>query len=70
MPLVIQLNKRDLPAILGAEEMLAALNDKKSRHFEAVAIQNQGVVETFRAICAEVLARLRHELSPARTVSQ
>ncbi|PKO16996.1 gliding-motility protein MglA [candidate division BRC1 bacterium HGW-BRC1-1] len=62
MPLVIQLNKRDLPSTLSVNEMLAALNDKGVPHFESVAIDSIGVVETFKAICGQVVGRLTTDI--------
>lgn len=58
MPLVLQFNKRDLPNLLTVEDLNAALNDKDAPSFEAVAIADTGVVETFKAICSQVVGRL------------
>lgn len=58
MPLVLQFNKRDLPNLLTVEDLNAALNDKGVPFFEAVAIADTGVVETFKAICGQVVGRL------------
>lgn len=66
MPLVLQFNKRDLPNILSNEQLNQALNDKNSKAFEAVAIDCVGVVETFKSICASVVAKLNQDLH-ART---
>ncbi len=66
LPLVLQWNKRDLPNILGTDQLDQALNDKNAPTFEAVAIESVGVVETFKAICAAVVQRLTHDLT-ART---
>jgi signal recognition particle receptor subunit beta len=58
LPLVLQWNKRDLPNLLTGEQLDAALNDKSVPTFEAIAIESVGVVETFKAICAQVVNRL------------
>jgi signal recognition particle receptor subunit beta len=63
IPLVFQYNKRDLFFITPVEEFEEVLNDRGCRSFEAIAIQNRGVVETFRAICREVVLRLNETLS-------
>src|SRR4051812_14549926 len=55
MPLVLQLNKQDLPEILGAEELGRALNPWGRRVFPAVASAGQGVMETFLAVVQEML---------------
>jgi mutual gliding-motility protein MglA len=54
-PMVIQLNKRDLPDILSPQEMNAALNPRKVPFFEAVAMNGEGVLRTFTAISKLVL---------------
>jgi len=63
IPLVFQYNKRDLHYITSVKEFQEALNDKKSKYFEAIAIQNIGVVETFKAICNEVIVTLNENIS-------
>lgn len=63
MPLVHQYNKRDLFFITPIDEFEEVLNDRGCRSFEAVAIQNKGVVETFRAVCAEVIQKLNSTLA-------
>lgn len=65
IPLVLQFNKRDLPNICSVEQLNTALNDKGSRHVEAVAIEGKGVAETFKTICSAVIIRL-NEPSSAR----
>jgi signal recognition particle receptor subunit beta len=54
-PMVIQLNKRDLPDILSPQELNAALNPRKVPFFEAVAMNGEGVLRTFTAISKLVL---------------
>ncbi len=63
IPLVYQYNKRDLFYVTPVEEFEELLNERGCRSFEAVAVQNKGVVETFRAICAEVIQRLNATLA-------
>ena len=63
IPLVYQYNKRDLFFITPVDEFEETLNDRGCRSFEAVAIQNRGVVETFRAVCGEVIQKLNSTLA-------
>ena len=60
MPLVMQYNKRDLPAaeISTLEDLDETLNFRSVPHFPANAINGGGVFETLRSISALVLARL------------
>ena len=66
IPLVMQFNKRDLPKTTPVEEMEQVLNDRHCRSFEAIAIQNQGVLETFKAICAGVVEKLNQTLATGK----
>ena len=51
LPVVLQLNKRDLPSIAPVEVMLDALDhDRKLGHVEAVASTGVGVFETLKLI--------------------
>jgi signal recognition particle receptor subunit beta len=62
IPMVFQYNKRDLFLTTPVDDLEDALNDRGCRSFEAIAIQNRGVLETFRAVCAEVVGVLKHRL--------
>lgn len=66
IPFVIQYNKRDLPNITSVEEFERVLNSRGCKSFEAVAIQNRGVIETFKAICEEVVENLNRTLASGR----
>ena len=71
IPIVFQYNKRDLPRITPVKEFEEVLNDRKSKYFEAIAIHNRGVIETFKAICAEVIEKLnRNTVGPSRGLSE
>ncbi len=59
IPYVLQLNKRDLPNILPAEELTRLLRLKGEPVAEAVAIQGRGVFETLKEVARQVLAELR-----------
>jgi len=64
IPLVFLYNKRDLFFLSSTEELGRALNNGGCPSFEAVAIQNRGVRETFEATCRLVLDRLKSTLEP------
>jgi signal recognition particle receptor subunit beta len=74
LPLVLQLNKRDLADICSAEEMNAALNRHNWPFFEASAVTGMGVFETLKGISRFTLMSLkkrlgRSEPAPARPVA-
>jgi signal recognition particle receptor subunit beta len=73
VPIVFQYNKRDLPAVMGIEELSRALNTRKAPEFGAVATSGEGVLETFAAIIARTVDSLSRryktlELPPGQTV--
>lgn len=59
IPMVIQLNKQDLPPLTSDAEMNLALNPRKVPTVKAVAFEGKGVFETFKAISQETLKSLR-----------
>ncbi len=59
MPHVIQFNKRDLPDVMSVEEMKAALVKDGAPCFEAVASKGDGVLETFKALAAMMLEKVK-----------
>jgi signal recognition particle receptor subunit beta len=61
LPLVIQYNKRDLQDIFPVEQLEQTLNLKAVPSFETVAIESKGVQEAFKAICNEVVEKLKNE---------
>lgn len=58
IPYVLQFNKRDLPSIVGYDEMYRLLNVKGEPTFEAVAPEGKGVFETLKAVAKLVLQEL------------
>jgi len=59
LPYVLQLNKRDLPSAMPAEEMQQQLLVKGEPVFEAVAIHGVGVLDTLKAVARQILVELR-----------
>jgi signal recognition particle receptor subunit beta/GAF domain-containing protein len=59
IPLVLQYNKRDLPAVMPMADLSRALNDRRAPEFPAVAPTGEGVLETFSAILSLVVDDLR-----------
>ena len=73
IPLVLQLNKRDLPNIASVEMMLDALDpERKAEHIESVASGGTGVFETLKMISKLTLRTLRRRMTgeePSRASS-
>lgn len=59
LPYCLQLNKRDLPNIMSAEEMKALLQRKSEPTFEASAFHGTGVYETLKCVAKEVLLKMK-----------
>ncbi|HEY7912227.1 MAG TPA: GTPase domain-containing protein [Blastocatellia bacterium] len=59
VPYVLQLNKRDLPTAVSAEQLQAELRRNGEPIFEAVASQGLGVFDTLKAVAKQVLMELR-----------
>jgi signal recognition particle receptor subunit beta len=64
IPLVLQLNKRDLPSISSVDEMTAALDpERRYEHVESVASSGVGVFETLKVISKLTLRTLRRRMT-------
>ncbi|MDT5158491.1 MAG: mutual gliding-motility protein MglA [Acidobacteriota bacterium] len=59
IPYVLQLNKRDLPNVIPAGEMVAELRRKEEPVHEAVASKGNGVFDTLKSVAKQVLTELR-----------
>jgi signal recognition particle receptor subunit beta len=59
IPYVLQLNKRDLPNTVSAQDLKSELLRKNEPVFEAVASRGQGVFDTLKAVAKQVLLELR-----------
>lgn len=65
VPLVIQLNKRDLDNAIPAEEMRRVLVRGEEEVYEAIASEGVGVFETLRGIGKRVVEDVKQSLMPA-----
>jgi signal recognition particle receptor subunit beta len=66
IPLVLQLNKRDLPSIASVDTLLDTLDaDRKYEWVEAVASTGNGVFETLKTISKATLRTLRRRMTGA-----
>jgi len=71
IPLVIQLNKRDLPNIHPVDKIVAALDPEgRAEHVEAVAASGTGVFETLKTISKLTLRTLRRRMTGEQTPVQ
>jgi signal recognition particle receptor subunit beta len=59
VPIVIQLNKRDLPNVASVGDLVAAMGVEGYPYCEAVASRGDGVFETLKTIVKLTLSRLR-----------
>lgn len=59
IPYVLQLNKRDLPNVIPADELTNELQKKGEPVYEAVATNGSGVFDTLKAVAKQVLTELR-----------
>ncbi len=59
IPYVLQLNKRDLPNAMPAEQLKKLLLVKGEPVFEAVATNGTGLLDTLKAVARQVLVELR-----------
>ena len=58
IPLVFQLNKQDLPDLSPNEELKKIIKRQDVMSFPAVALNGQGVMETYEAILKKVLKKI------------
>jgi len=66
LPLVLQLNKRDLPSIASVDALLDTLDpDRRYEWVEAVAAKGDGVFETLKTISKATLRTLRRRMTGA-----
>lgn len=62
IPYVLQLNKRDLPNVTPASELIQTLRRKDEPVMEAVALKGDGVVETLKAISKLIMVDVKSKL--------
>jgi mutual gliding-motility protein MglA len=61
LPLVLQLNKRDLGSIFAVSDLYDLLNHTDSPVLEACALTGMGVFETLKTVCKSVIAKSAQE---------
>ena len=69
IPIVLQYNKRDLPDVMGVEELDDLLNYRDLPRYEARALAGAGVFDTLRGISELVLRRLSQRFGRTVTAS-
>lgn len=62
LPYTLQLNKRDLPNITPADEMIESLRKKDEPVVEAIALKGEGVVDTLKSISKLVMVEVKKKL--------
>jgi len=62
IPYILQLNKRDLPNITPANELITALRKKNEPVLEGVASRGDGVVETLKAISKLIMIEVKNKI--------
>ncbi len=62
LPYVLQLNKRDLPNITPANELIKALRKKGEPVVESMALKGDGVVETLKSISKLIMIDVKRKL--------
>jgi len=63
LPLVVQLNKRDLPNAMLTTSLQNLLHLNGTTVFEAIAMQGNGVFDTLKAIINKVVGKVQQELA-------
>lgn len=59
LPFTMQYNKRDIPDTVPVSELSEALNPSNVPEFEAVATSGQGVFDTLKDVCRQVILELK-----------
>ena len=62
IPYILQLNKRDLPNVTPANEMIQELRKKGEPVIEAIALSGEGVIETLKVISKLIMSDVRNKL--------
>ncbi|MCB0180335.1 MAG: gliding-motility protein MglA [Anaerolineae bacterium] len=63
LPLIVQLNKRDLPNAMSVPELRQNLGLNGNPVFESIAVQGKGVFNTLKAIINGVVMRVQREMA-------
>ena len=59
LPMVLQINKRDLKGVAPIEAIVQGLDGREVPHMESVALQGKGVMETLNTVAKLVLKGLK-----------
>jgi hypothetical protein len=59
LPFTVQYNKRDIPEIVPIPELSEALNPTQVPEFEAVATTGQGVFDSLKDVCRQVIMEMK-----------
>jgi len=62
IPYILQLNKRDLPNVTPANELIVELRKKGEPVIEAIALSGEGVIETLKVISKLIMTDVRTKL--------
>ncbi len=62
LPYILQLNKRDLPNITPANELISLLRRKDESVMEAIAVKGDGVIDTLKSISKSIMTDIKREL--------
>jgi signal recognition particle receptor subunit beta len=62
-PIIVQLNKRDLPNALPVSVLTRSLGLNGHPTYEAIAVSGQGVFDTLKAIINRVVAQVQREVA-------
>lgn len=63
MPVVLQYNKKDLPNSMRYEELERIINIDRHPSFSASAVNEEGVLETFRAIESQLVSKVKRMMT-------
>ncbi|MCB0164341.1 MAG: GTPase domain-containing protein [Anaerolineae bacterium] len=63
LPMIVQLNKRDMPNAMSVEELRHTLGINGNPVFESIAVQGKGVFNTLKAIINGVVMRVQREMA-------
>ena len=63
LPLIVQLNKQDLPNAMPPQILVGTLNCQRYKAFPAVALKGNGVFDTLKAILNSVVLHIQKDMA-------